>query len=164
MTPAASPRRTPVPTVASKPVRVKDSIREVPAVPVLASAPVIAPPVVEVVATAPTPAPAAPPAAVGPFFETRDVNESPRIATRAEPRLPTELRNRSVKEMVVVRALVSQSGHPSRVSLLRRSKTGPEVDDVVVAAVNHWTFSPATKKGEPVSCWFNFAVEVGGTE
>jgi outer membrane biosynthesis protein TonB len=50
------------------------------------------------------------------------------------------------------------------VSLLRRSKSGPELDDVVVAAVNHWTFAPAKKKGEPVSCWFNFAVEVGGTE
>jgi TonB family protein len=125
---------------------------------------VIAPAVVDVVAAAPTPAPAAPPAAVGPFFETRDVSESPRIATRAEPRLPTGMKDRAIKEMVVVRALVSQSGHPSRVSLLRRSKSGPELDDVVVAAVNHWTFAPAKKKGEPVSCWFNFAVEVGGTE
>jgi TonB family protein len=162
-TPVASPRRTPVPA-AAKPVRVKDSTREVPAAPVLASAPVIAPAVVDVVAAAPTPAPAAPPAAVGPFFETRDVSESPRIATRAEPRLPTGMKDRAIKEMVVVRALVSQSGHPSRVSLLRRSKSGPELDDVVVAAVNHWTFAPAKKKGEPVSCWFNFAVEVGGTE
>jgi TonB family protein len=162
-TPVASPRRTPVPAPA-KPVRVKDSTREVPAAPVLASAPVIAPAVVDVVAAAPTPAPAAPLAAVGPFFETRDVSESPRIATRAEPRLPTGLKDRAIKEMVVVRALVSQSGHPSRVSLLRRSKSGPELDDVVVAAVNHWTFAPAKKKGEPVSCWFNFAVEVGGTE
>jgi TonB family protein len=72
-----------------------------------------------------------------------------------------ELRDRSVKEIVVVRALVSQSGHPTRVSLLRRSKTGPQLDDVVLAAVNQWTFSPARKKGEPVSCWFNFAVPVG---
>ena len=162
-TPVASPRRTPMPA-AAKPVRVKDSTREVPAAPVLASAPVIAPAVVDVVAAAPTPAPAAPLAAVGPFFETRDVSESPRIATRAEPRLPRGLKDRAIKEMVVVRALVSQSGHPSRVSLLRRSKSGPELDDVVVAAVNHWTFAPAKKKGEPVSCWFNFAVEVGGTE
>ena len=162
-TPVASPRRAPVPA-AAKPVRVKDSTREVPAAPVLASAPVIAPAVVDVVAAAPTPAPAAPSAAVGPFFETRDVSESPRIATRAEPRLPTGLKDRAVKEMVVVRALVSQSGHPSRVSLLRRSKSGPELDDVVVAAVNHWTFDPAKKKGEPVSCWFNFAVQVGGTD
>jgi len=66
-----------------------------------------------------------------------------------------------VKEVVVVRALVSQSGHPTRISLLRRSKTGPQLDDVVLAAVNQWTFSPAKKKGEAVSCWFNFAVPIG---
>ena len=84
------------------------------------------------------------------------------MATKVEPRLPDELRGRSIKEIVVVRALVSQNGHPSRVSLLRRSKAGPQLDDVVVAAVNQWTFSPARKKGEAVSCWFNFAVQVGG--
>jgi protein TonB len=163
MTPAASPHRA-VPSVGANTVRVKEPNREVPAVPVLASAPVISPHVVEVVATAPAPAPATPPPAAGPFFETKDVSESPRIATRAEPRLPDELRHHSVKEMIIVRALVSQNGHPSRVSLLRRSKTGPQLDDVVLAAVNQWTFSPAKKKGEPVSCWFNFAVEVGGAE
>ena len=124
------------------------------------SAPVSAAPVVEVVvAAAPPPSPR--PEAVGPFFESNQVNEPPRMATRVEPRLPSELRDRSVKEVVVVRALVSQSGHPTRISLLRRSKTGPQLDDVVLAAVNQWTFSPAKKKGEPVSCWFNFAVPVG---
>ena len=56
-----------------------------------------------------------------------------------------------------MRALVSQSGHPSRISLLRRSKAGPELDTIVVEAVNQWTFAPARKKGEAVSCWFNFA-------
>jgi TonB family protein len=160
VTPARPPRPAAVKAVVTKPVRAKEPTREVPAAPVLAakpSAPVIAAPVVEVVAAAP----AAPPPVVGPFFESNQVNESPRVVTRAEPRLPDELRDRSIKEVVVVRALVSQSGHPSRVSLLRRSKTGPQLDDVVVAAVNQWTFSPARKKGEAVSCWFNFAVPIG---
>jgi protein TonB len=159
VTAARPPRRAAVPAVANKPVRVQASTREVPAVPVLTAARAIAPPVVDVVATAP--APAAPPPAAGPFFETRDVNETPRVEKRAEPRLPDELRGRSINEVVVVRALVSQNGHPSRISLLRRTKTGPQLDDVVVEAVNHWTFSPAKKKGEAVSCWFNFAVQVG---
>jgi len=53
-----------------------------------------APPVVEpfspaVVATA---LPSPPSAPVGRFFETADVNESPRIATRVEPQLPDECR------------------------------------------------------------------------
>jgi len=161
--PANPPRRTTTPAPATKPVRAVDTKRETPAAaPVLAAAPVVAPPVVPV-AEAATP-PAAPAVAVCPFFETRDVNETPRIATRAEPRFPAALKGRAHKEVVVVRALVSQNGHPSRVSLLRRSKGGPEVDEVILDSVNQWTFSPARKKGEAVSCWFNFAIEVGAAE
>jgi len=108
------------------------------------------------VPTVATPSPAS-----GPFFETKDVTESPRVTARVEPKLPADLRARSINEVIIVRALVSENGHPSRVSLLRRSKTGPQVDEVVVAAVNQWMFEPARKKGEAVSCWFNFGVQVG---
>jgi TonB family protein len=160
--PARQPRHAVVPVVASKPVRPAEPTREMPSVPVLASSPVIAPPVVDVVAAAPRSAAA--PAASGPFFDTKDVTESPRVEKRAQPRLPEELRGRGIKEVVVVRALVSETGHPSRVSLLRRTRTGPQLDDVVLEAVNQYTFSPAKKKGEAVSCWFNFAVEVSGVE
>ncbi len=92
------------------------------------------------------------------------MSEAPRVTRKVEPRLPEKLRARAINEIVIVRALVSQSGHPSRVSLLRRSKTGPQVDDVVVAAVHQWTFAPALKRGEPVSCWLNFGVQVGRPE
>jgi len=101
---------------------------------------------------------------LGPFFETTDVNESPRIVTRVEPQLPDELRTRPLNEIVIVRVLVSQGGHPSRISLLRRSKTGVRLDNAVIAALNQWTFSPARKRGEPVSCWFNFGVPVGRSD
>ena len=105
--------------------------------------------------------PVLPPPPVGRFFESADVNELPRVATRVEPQLPDELRVRPLNEIVIVRALVSQGGHPSRIILLRRSKKGPRLDDAVIAAVNQWTFSPAKKRGEAVSCWFNFGVPVG---
>jgi protein TonB len=123
--------------------------------------PVDASPTPDVVATAP-PRPSAPP--VSPFFQTTDVNESPRVATRVEPLVPDELRARPLNEIVVVRVLVSQGGHPSRISLLRRSKAGPRLDNAVMAAVNQWTFSPARKSGEAVSCWFNVGVPVGGAD
>jgi TonB family protein len=163
--PARAQRVAAKPAPAAKPVRVSAPAREAsvaPAVNRATSAPASAPVAQEVVAAAPTrPEPAA---AAGPFFETKDVNESPRVAARVEPRLPVDLKARSINEVVIVRALVSQSGHPSRVSLLRRSKAGPELDDVVVATVNQWTFSPAKKKGEAVSCWLNFGVQVGQPE
>jgi len=96
-----------------------------------------------------------------PFFEPKDVNEQPAVANRVEPRLPDELKTRDISEVLVVRLLVSQTGHPSSISLLRRSKTGQSLDDAVVAAIKQWTFSPARKKGETVSCWMNLGVPVG---
>jgi TonB family protein len=97
-------------------------------------------------------------APLGRLFEPADVDQSPRVATRVAPQLPRDLAVRPVNEVVVVRVLVSQSGHPFRVNLLRRSKHGRSLDDAVVAAVNQWTFSPARKRGEAVSCWYNFGV------
>jgi TonB family protein len=98
---------------------------------------------------------------LGPFFETTDVNESPRVTTRVEPQLPDELRTRPLKEIVIARVLVSQGGRPSRISLLRKSKTGARLDNAVIEALNQWTFTPAKKRGEAVSCWFNIGVPVG---
>jgi hypothetical protein len=99
-------------------------------------------------------------AAGGPAFQPSQVNEAPRVVRRIEPRIPGSLRGRKLDEILVVRALVSKEGQPSRVTLLRRSKVGIALDDAVVAAVNQWTFTPALKEGEPVSSWFNFAVPV----
>ena len=99
-----------------------------------------------------------PQAPTGRFFEPTEVDEVPRIAMRVEPQLPDSLSGRSVDDVVVVRILVSPTGHPFRVNLLRRSRQGPAVDEAVIAAVRRWTFSAAHKRGEAVSCWFNFAV------
>ncbi len=74
--------------------------------------------------------------------------------------MPDDLQSRARNEIVIVRMLVSHSGLPSRVSLLRRSKAGPRLDDAVIAAVSQWTFSPAKRRGEAVSCWFNMGVPV----
>jgi protein TonB len=129
--------------------------------PVLIPAASLSLPVAAPLAEAPTPAAPAPPSAPqGPFFEPTDVNEAPRVATRVEPDVPEDLRGRARNEIVIVRMLVSQSGRPSRVSLLRRSKSGPRLDEAVIAAVNQWTFAPAKRRGEAVSCWFNMGVPV----
>lgn len=133
-------------------------------------APVVAPtPAAETPAPAPTRPPAltaaesprvpAPP--TGRFFERNEVDESPRIATRVAPQLPANLRARARNDIAVVRVLVSRTGHPFRVSLLRGSLLGRSSDEAVVAAVTQWTFSPAKKRGEPVNCWYNIGVPLG---
>jgi hypothetical protein len=43
---------------------------------------------------------------------------------------------------------------------LRKSKSGGRIDDAVIAAVSQWTFSPAKRRGEAVSSWFNIGVPV----
>ena len=137
-----------------------------PAATAVAAAPAPAPP------PAPEPAPApqpvvtaqvapAPEAPSGKLFDPSDVDETPRISSRVAPQLPENL-PRTANDVVVVRILVSQSGHAFRVNLLRRSRLGPAADDAVVAAVKQWTFSPARKRGEAVSCWLNVGVPLSG--
>jgi TonB family protein len=133
----------------SQPIRRAATSAPQRAAPPRAAAPALAPPT----ARAKT-------ASVGPFFQPSEVNEAPRIVRRIEPRVPAALRGRKLDEIVVVRALVSNEGQPSRVTLLRRSRVGASLDEAILAAVNQWTFTPALKEGEPVSSWFNFAVPV----
>ena len=97
----------------------------------------------------------------GRFFERNDVDQSPQVATRVEPQLPANLVARAQNDVVVVRVLVSRTGHPFRINLLRASRLGRSADEAVVAAVTQWTFSPAMKRGEPVNCWYNIGVPLG---
>jgi protein TonB len=97
-------------------------------------------------------------APTGRLFERKDVDQPPKVATRVAPKLPANVPAHLRNGTVVVRVLVSRTGHPSRVSLLRGSVLGRSSDDAIVAAVAQWTFSPARKQGEPVNCWFNIGV------
>ena len=93
----------------------------------------------------------------------RQVNELPQVTSRVEPQVPEDLRNRPLNEIVIIRVLVSQAGHPALVHVLRGSKAGPVIDDAVVAAVKHWSFTPALKNGEAVSCFYHVGVQVSRT-
>jgi protein TonB len=116
-------------------------------------------------AVRPTPLAAPPPASpVGPFYETRSVDRAPQVLLRVEPQMPGNLQGQGVNEIVIVRVLVSQAGHPALVSLLRRSKSGLELDNAVIAAVKRWTFAPAVKRGEAVSCYMHIGVTVGRSQ
>jgi hypothetical protein len=150
---AKAPPKNARPSVPVKPVAIATApIPVVAAVPeVVVAAPVVVPEV----------KPEPPAAALGPFYEVRDVNQPPAVATRVEPRIPEELRASAASEIVIARVLVSQSGRAQTVTLLRRSKAGAALDDAIVVAVKQWTFAPARRRGEAVSCWYNLGVPVG---
>jgi protein TonB len=169
---AASPTSAPMPVTPSTqaaPSRTKPAHAQVQTPQIAAHA------VTPAAAAAPAPATLAPapaaerarsaevPAATGKFFEPNDVDVSPQIAKRIEPLLPADLRDRRINDVVIVRVLVSQSGDPSLVRLLRKSKHGPSLDEAVVAAVTQWRFSPAKRRGEAVSSWYNVGVPLGQT-
>jgi TonB family protein len=143
------PARRPV-ALQSAPVPVVQGLAALPASAIAESQPV---------ADLPRTVTPTPPA--GRLFEPGEVDDAPRVATRVAPQVPDDMLKRFGKDVVVVRVLVSQTGHPFRVSLLRRSLGGRPVDDAVIAAVSSWTFSPARKRGEAVSCWVNLGVPVG---
>ena len=156
--PAARPAARPAPAATPKLLLASTHAPEpIPSATMALPAMATAPPEPPRLAASTAPASAAP---QGPFFEPTDVHEPPRIASRVDPSVPEDLRGRAGNEVVIVRMLVSQSGRPSRVTLLRKSKTGPRVDDAVINAVNQWKFSPARRRGEAVSSWFNIGVPV----
>ena len=156
--PASARRARSEPTAASPSTEVASASSSPSAAPAAVPAAPVEP---QAPPSAQAPAAPEPPASPhAPFFSSTDVTEPPQVATRVEPRLPDELVNSPVNDVVVVRLLVSQTGHPFRISFLRRSKAGPPLDDAVIAAVNRWTFSPARKKGEAVSCWLNVGVPI----
>jgi hypothetical protein len=104
------------------------------------------------------PAAAAPTLPTIPYYELVQVDRPPQVASRVEPRL--EGVENVTKEIVIVRVLVSQTGQPHLVRLLRPSKSGPALDAAVIAAVEQYTFRPAAKRGEAVSCWLHTAVTI----
>jgi TonB family protein len=161
-TPIARPTSAPVRNV-TRPARPNGTLASQPTVaaPSLAidapsAAALPAPEPVAIEAPAPPP-PAAP---VGPFFESREVDRAPQVTSRIEPQVPESLQGQTLNEILIVRVLVSQAGQPALVSLLRRSKSGSLLDAAVIEAVKQWTFSPAIKRGQPVSCFLNVGVPV----
>jgi TonB family protein len=135
------------------------AISEPPPPAAVAPPPAPAPAPVAAETPAPKPAAAAPAAfPTIPYYELVQVDRPPQVTSRVEPRL--ESVENLTKEIVIVRVLVSHSGQPHLVRLLRPSKSGPALDAAVIAAVEQWTFKPAARRGEAVSCWLHTAVTI----
>ncbi len=176
VTPAASgspaaPVKSPTPSAARRNTRATPTARPAkpmptPAIaaniPAVESTAIVVPAASEVVAVPPPPPPVVE-TPVGPFFETTQVERTPQVISRIEPQVPDALQGTALREIVVVRVLVSQTGRPVLVSLLRRAKAGKALDDAVIAAVKKWTFEPAVKRGQAVSCYTHIGVAIGAT-
>ena len=171
--PAAPPARVaaaPAPTHPTpKPAPKKPAVHA--AAPPVA-APVAAPePAPLLVATPPpvaaAPAAAAPPPAsvqaeavpLGQIFEVSQVEGRPSVINRFDPVLPARLSGTAPNPLVViVRVLVSPSGRAVETSPVKNPTNDAGVGAAAAATVRQWTFAPARKKGQAVSCWVNVGV------
>lgn len=92
--------------------------------------------------------------------ETVDV--PPRPLERPAPEIPMRLRAQGARGRVVLNLLIGSDGRVARTRTL--SSTPPGVfDDVAIAAVKRWRFSPARYRGEPVPVWGRQVLEFGGS-
>ena len=151
-TPKAAPKK---PAAAAKaPVAAPAAAPE--PTPLLVATP---PPVVAATTTA-----AAPPASVqaeavplGQIFEVSQVETRPSVTNRFDPVMPARL-NGTIPLVVIVRVLVSPSGRPVESSAVKNPSNDAGLAAAAAATVRQWSFAPAKKKGQPVSCWVNVGV------
>ncbi len=104
----------------------------------------------------PTPPPVVPPA--GPIYESNAVDVRPVTIQQVEPVYPPEAIAKQLEDVVVLRLLVTATGQVADVQVLRKSQKDPAFDGAAVAAARQWLFRPATRRGQPVACWFNAGV------
>ncbi len=158
--PASVAHVTPKPTAASRK----------PAVAAAAPEPVAAPePAPLLVATPPpvvsAPASAAPPPAsvqaeavpLGQIFEVSQVETRPSVSNRFDPVLPARITS-ATPVVVIVRVLVSPSGRAVESSSVKNPTNDAGLAAAAAATVRQWSFAPARKKGQAVSCWVNVGV------
>jgi len=87
-----------------------------------------------------------------------EVDVKPEVLTKVAPVYTDDAAKQNLQDVVVLQVLVDAGGRPQTIRLLRGSQKAPLLNGSAAAAVRQWTFSPATKGGQPVPCWFNVGV------
>ncbi len=100
----------------------------------------------------------APSVPLGRVYEATDVDQRPRVLRHVDPIYPEEAARLRLQDVVVVKALVGPTGRVEDTQLLRRSVKDVAFNTAALNAVRQYTFAPARKKGQSVSCWFNVGV------
>lgn len=82
---------------------------------------------------------------------------APQISRQIPPVYPKESAAKGVEGTVYVSALISTSGKPSKVKVLKSD--APELNASAVDAVKKWVFTPATAKGKAVAATITIPVK-----
>lgn len=92
-------------------------------------------------------------------FDRRDVDQRPMVVHRVQPAISyVKVRNMGSPSTTML-LLVDTDGRVEEVRLLASSRDA-DFDQVMLATVREWRFSPAIRKGRKVRCWVQQAITV----
>jgi TonB family protein len=113
--------------------------------------PITEPPALPLARPTETPVPARRAAQVGDLVPLEEADLPPRVARVVKPAYPPIALRQKIGGIVVLRVLVTESGSPSQVEVVRGVRGG--ITEAAVAAVRRWSFEPARKDGVAVKTW-----------
>ena len=82
----------------------------------------------------------------------------PMITARVPPPYPYYARRRGIQGTVMVRLLVGKDGKVHKSEIVKAKPAGV-FEDTVLRTVGRWSFSPALKKGRPITAWVETSIK-----
>jgi len=92
-------------------------------------------------------------------YQKSEVDQLPVVISRANPKIPSYVRDNAQRMSVVVLYIVDARGVAGNVRVLRSSESA-KFDSIIARWVTEWVLSPALKKGKPVRCMIQQALAV----
>ena len=91
---------------------------------------------------------------------TAEVDTKPVPLSTSMPKIPRKIM-RSIKktETVIVSYLVDHHGNVERIKFIRKSQA-PDLNMLLIGAINEWKFRPATKEGKKVKTWMTKPITI----
>ncbi len=89
----------------------------------------------------------------GELVDLEDVDVTPVLLKRIDPRYPLQALNMGVGGTVTVNALISEKGDVIRTEILKGIKGNYGLERAAETAIRQWQFKPAEKDGVPVRVW-----------
>ncbi|MEO8725887.1 MAG: energy transducer TonB [Acidobacteriaceae bacterium] len=92
----------------------------------------------------------------GGVFRVGNGVSAPEVIRQVDPEFSEEARKAKYQGVVVLQAVVDQSGHTTNIKVIRGLGLG--LDEKAVEALRKWLFKPAQKDGHPVAVMSNFEI------
>lgn len=81
---------------------------------------------------------------------------APHVVNRVEPKYTDAARQDRIAGMLIARLLIDKTGTVRQISIVKTLPDG--LSDSAIDALRQWTWSPATRDGQPVDALFNVTV------